>query len=114
MTKTLGEFRAWLEGFEEGFRWTCGTDSPPDSDQWRLIKEKLAEVEANERPHQTYIDSNGRPYRIMDAPLGTVGTPEHFAGLPHTWNSGQTFGYSLPSTGTTATAKVAKPFKGLD
>lgn len=41
---TLNEFRAWLEGYEEGFD-EHGVECHPSTDQWVAIKAKLATVE---------------------------------------------------------------------
>lgn len=37
---TFGEFKAWLDGFEESF-----LGAAPDPDQWAKIREKLTKVE---------------------------------------------------------------------
>lgn len=40
---TVGEFRAWLEGYEHSF-----LDGAPDEDQWKLIKEKIVIIKSGE------------------------------------------------------------------
>ncbi|PZP69521.1 MAG: hypothetical protein DI604_17950 [Delftia acidovorans] len=46
---TVGEFRAWLDGFEAAMGGT-----PPNADQWKAIKDKLARV--SEAPKAAFRD----------------------------------------------------------
>lgn len=41
---TFTEFKCWLEGFEEAFPTGYPHDGSPSGEQWKKIKEKLAEV----------------------------------------------------------------------
>lgn len=47
---TVGEFRAWLDGFEAAMG-----GKPPNADQWKAIKDKLAKV--SEAPKAAFRDA---------------------------------------------------------
>lgn len=57
---TLTEFKAWFEGFTEGF------DKPPTEKQWKRIKARIAEIDGNPVTERVFIDrywpSHPRPY----------------------------------------------------
>lgn len=49
---TLNEFKAWLDGFEEALG-----GNPPNADQWKTIKGKLAKVVPLDAKLVTYRDA---------------------------------------------------------
>lgn len=79
---TFGEFKAWLDGFENVFI-DKGCRSHPNIEQWELIKEKLNEVVVPTLPVPTTYcpstwtvpptDDQGK-YPLPNTPVFTVST----------------------------------------
>ncbi len=44
---TASEFKAWFDGF------SCGIDEIPTKEQWKLLKEKIAEMSIYNNSYQT-------------------------------------------------------------
>ena len=67
---TLGEFKAWVEGFEESFL------VAPSHEQWNKIKEKLAEVQVVDTipysPNPPYITAPGSSWTTPFTYFGNV------------------------------------------
>ncbi len=60
---TLGEFKAWLDGF------SAAINGAPTVEQWATIREKLSEVQA------VSIPAAPRPYSPNPYALSTLPTP---------------------------------------
>lgn len=84
---TLGEFKAWLDGFEMSFgqrQFDIVEEKfelpHPDGDQWRLIKAKLDKVGVPVAPPVQLTDMrSGLKYPAPDWPCGATGkTPDNW------------------------------------
>ena len=68
---TLGEFKAWLEGYEESFATEC-----PSLVQWRYIKEKLSQVKDSQSQFAALYQSKSPAQIDQDELYRQVGDPK--------------------------------------
>lgn len=71
---TLNEFKAWLEGYSEGF-----ADGMPTAEQWAKVKAKLETVKLVSNPiaelGKLYPDPRGTPHWPFDGKGRYVNEP---------------------------------------
>ena len=62
----VSEFKAWFEGFTEGFSGT------PTKKQWERIKEKIVAIDGNRIVYREYYDRYYKPWHTYTLPCNAV------------------------------------------
>ncbi|HET9285745.1 MAG TPA: hypothetical protein VFR24_27660 [Candidatus Angelobacter sp.] len=61
----LKEFRAWFEGFTEGFK-----GKPPNKEQWAKIRKRVSEITNDPTTRIEFVDRWVRPWRPYWTKMG--------------------------------------------